>query len=789
MKTLLLRFCVFSLVIFPALQAQRVNPPPAAATPAESEQPVQLSPFEVSSGAVQGYATTSATSASRIAVPITDLSTSVIVINEKLIEDLVAVTPEETLNLIGGVTAFGETQSQESNKFSARGYTSVGAQRDGFTDLLFGANGGFNYAFVERMEFVKGPNGILYGEHTPGGMLNLVSKRPLAKPRTKIGVMAGSYGFYRADLDTSNLLGAKQQFGYRLSASYSLVEGPNDTAADVFRDKGFFALNPVVRYRTDNGVELWAWTGFVRDKSPRLRRITKTFEFSGDDVAHPIMAIADDGGAHNVLTNMAQVTTDNYELGATKSFEFGAVRMDARVLGRYIEQFDSNSLVNATGGEDAFVDRAGNVIGIGTRAVDFSRVESDLGGFYRTAVQATGRSDTTESSTYAADLGFSFKLGPTQHKLLVFGTRNELDRSSEPGIGGRTYQVTNADVLTRLGAERVGNIARVWLYPISRNVFAGIDPQVIVANANSSSAQNTSVIHSEQYAAGAVERVSAWNNRAIVVGGARFTSNDTTNRVGTAAPTATTDESWSTSIGGVAKPYKGPKGELVLFYNANETFVPVFNIDQRLASFGQKFPNRTISISEFGAKFDLLQSRLVATLSLYDMKEDNVLISDVDEDGTVTGVVGRGFQTPVGERRTEGWEIDLSYNVRRGFDTIFSYGHRRAKLADGTIPFGQPDNTLSALARYQVQTGRLKGASLTWNYTWWAESILNTRTNWKVPPGELHTAVLGYNWRKFAFRLRVENVFDDLELRPSANETAVGVTSHRNYRFSVSRTW
>jgi hypothetical protein len=100
-----------------------------------------------------------------------------------------------------------------------------------------------------------------------------------------------------------------------------------------------------------------------------------------------------------------------------------------------------------------------------------------------------------------------------------------------------------------------------------------------------------------------------------------------------------------------------------------------------------------------------------------------------------------------------------------------------------------PGDTASLLGRYEVQTGVLKGASLLWNYTWWGDSILNNRTYWKIPPGDLHTAVLGYKWRRYAFRVRVENVFDDIKVRPSLNETAVGVTNHRNYRCSVDFTW
>lgn len=749
---------------------------------------MQLSPFEVSSAAVQGYATTSATSASRIAVPITEIPTSLIVINEQLIEDVLAVSVEDTLSLIGGVSALAETTSAETNQFSARGYTSATAQRDGFTDLLFGNKGGFNYAFVERIEYVKGPAGILYGQHTPGGMLNLVSKKPLARPRTKVGLMAGSYGFYRGDVDTSGFVGRDQKFSYRLSTSYMLTHGPLNHPGELFKDKGFFAINPIARYRFDNGIETWLWTGFIRDKSPRLRRITKTFQYNGDGVAHPHPEIMDTGMAHNVVTNTSQVSTDNYEVGATKSFDLRGVRLDVRLLGRYIKQFDSGALVT-TSGADVYLDKAGSVIGTDGRTIDFSKVDDELGGFYRTGLQTTGTNNTTESSTYATDFGFSFKVGPTQHKLLLFGTYNELEQVASPGINGRTYTVTTADALQRLGAERVGNVARIMLYPLNRIALAGITPDTVVANATGSTLQSTTRVESEQSAFGFQERMSFWDQRAFLVGGMRYTINDTTNQVNTATPAPTSDRTWSDSVGALVKAYKGDRGEVAVFYNANETYIPVYTLDQRLASFGRKFPNRVVSISELGVKFDLLKSRLVATTSVYKMDENNVLLSQVDEDGSVTGVVNRGYSVPAGRRKTDGWEVDLSYHVAAGLNTLVSYGRRTAKQADGTVPFGQPDETFSALARYQVQRGALKGASFLWSYTWWGDSILSTRTNWKMPPGEIHNAVLGYRWKRYQVGFRIENVLDQLKLRPSVNETAVGVTNHRNVRLSVSTTW
>lgn len=764
-----------------------------AATAPANEVPITLSAFEVSTEAAQGYATTSATSASRLAVPITELSTSVIAINEKLIADLVAVDPEDTLNLIGGVNAYAETGSAKQNRFSMRGYTSSSAQRDGFTDLLYGLNGGFSYTFIERMEVLKGPNGILYGQNNPGGLLNLVSKKPLAKPRTRITAMYGSFNSYQIDGDTSSFIDKNRQWGYRLSASYRNTDGPLDFPGD--GNKGYYAINPTVRFRAKNGLEVWGWAGWVRDQSPRLNRIVRGFK-SADGKGDFLIEMKDDGGAHNVLTNLSNVRTDNYEAGATQGFALGLARLDVRLIARFSKQADTGTLVRtngANGRTDTFVDLAGNVINTAintdSRNIDISVARTNLGGFFRDQVISSKTSTFTETKTYAADFAFSFKAGPTQHKLLFFGSYNPIDQDAVPGINGFNYTVSSVAALASLGVPIVNGVPRVWIYPTSKNSLVGLRPEAVIKAANVVAAQAITTLKSDQYGAGAMERMNFWDRRAFLIAGTRWTRLSSTTKTGIANPVPTSDRSWTSSFGSVVKALKVEKGEAALFANINRTFVPVYTIDQRLASLGQKYPNRNVAIKEVGVKLDLLESRAVGTISIYDMKEDNVLIADVDVSGAITGTPGRSFNVPSGSQKTKGWDADVSYNVRRGLDVIFSYGQRHSRLASGIKPSGQPTANSAAMVRYELPAGPLKHASLLWNYTWWSDSILNNRTYWTVPPGDLHTAVLGYRWKRYTFRLRIENVFDDISLKPGTNETAVGVTNNRNYRFSVDWVW
>ena len=78
-----------------------------------------------------------------------------------------------------------------------RGYTLVGAQRDGVPDHLMstGQRGerGIRLLPGRADRDREGPSGVLYGAHNPGGIMNIVSKRPLANRPRGSARLAGSW--------------------------------------------------------------------------------------------------------------------------------------------------------------------------------------------------------------------------------------------------------------------------------------------------------------------------------------------------------------------------------------------------------------------------------------------------------------------------------------------------------------------------------------------------------------------------------------------------------------------
>lgn len=784
------RLLAFGACLGTSLAFAQVAPSSASSSSGNDDEVVRLSPFEVESTSNRGYATTSAMTASRIAVPITEISSSIIVINEKLIEDILPIDMRDSLNLISGVThGNAGTGSQQQNVISMRGYTLTGAQRDGVYDGIVGTSGGFDFALFDRIEVVKGPSGILYGTHNPGGIVNLVSKKPLYEPKTKISAQYGSYASYRGEVDISNFFDSEHKFGYRFSAAYSDTDGPVNFDAEP--SGGFRAFNPSISYTTDSGWKVWAWGAVVRDHtSSLLARAVHAFRTNAaGTTGKPMLEWVRSGPGSNVLYSYTGSESDSYELGLSKSFDLGPVTIDMRLLGRDFTNLNDGSRVRglpATGLTDEFIDASGQRVGGDSRTIDYDVAKARVASISRSTVRYDESPTSLDGRVYAADFNFGFKTGPASHNLLAYATYED----TEQNVISNSYDITSPAKLTALGATVVNGVIRVPLWP-ERPIL--VPREYVLANRDVTFIRATVGTNGTTKSYGLVERMSFLDNRAIVVGGIRRTDLDidtitTANNIPTVANAKDSED--TTSIGFLAKAYKGEKGEVSLYYNNNETFTPVYTTDTRLGpSFGKRYPNRVASNEEYGVKLDILQSRVILTASIFETSETNFLIRLNDEDGSVTGIPGNGYQVPAGVRTTKGWDMDLNVAPFPGAEFIFSYSDLDPVLESGRYADAVPFTTAAASGRYEFSKGMLKGFSAMWIWTHWGESSLGSRTYWIIDGGDTHTAVLGYRWKNFDIRLRVENVFDELSAYPSTFETAVGVTKDRNYRLALSYTF
>lgn len=776
--------------------SQTVPPSTAAAASSGAGDVIQLSAFEVSDNAGSGYATSSSMTVSRIATKITEIPVAALIINERLIEDTLAVGVEETFNLISGLHhGNAGTGNQENNDFSLRGYTGSTASRDGVDDSLFTAAGGFDYSFVERIEVVKGPNGILYGSHMPGGVVNIVSKRPRAKSFTKVSAMVGSWGFWRAEIDTSQFIDKNKRFSYRIASAVSDIRGPIDWPGDP--KKGFRGINPSILYRGPEGLEVWLYTAFIRDSSSRAKHVTPGFATSAPVSAtvagptgRPLIeeTLLSDGAGQNLIQAYSQVNTDTYELGTSKSFTFGPVSLDARLIGRYRKQLSDASRVRATP-DNKYLDAQGNLLntGLDNRFTDIAAVEGRIASIYRERFQYDHRPVWRTDRNCGLDLNFTYATGFLKHQTLIAATYN----SGEVDNDTSNYVVSSPALLQAYGFQVVNNLGRVFTYPIARVKF-DIDREDVMRDANAPSLRRT-LTESESYGVGVMQRISAFDNRAILVAGGRMqrvsSSSGQWDFAQQTVPSRTKDEKTSRKpgISGLYKVYQGERGEAMVFANFNQTYTPVFTIDQRLASFGEKFPDRVARANEFGIKVDLNRSNIVATASYFDNEETNYLVTLRDDNqGTVTGRPDSNYQAPVGTRTSKGFDIDVNFKLGTNLEAIVSYGFVETKLADGRKAEAIPNETAGALLNYRWHTGSLKGFSAAYNFSYWGKSRLNSRTYWEIDGGWRHNVILGYRFGRSDIRLRIENIFDERHPQPSSFDQSIAITNPINFRLGYT---
>jgi iron complex outermembrane receptor protein len=187
------------------------------AAPGAAEEPVKLSPFEVSSQNDSGYGVDQTMSATRTAAKLAELPISISIVTDQFLNDLAAVDIQSAL-IYENVTVPQTTAftSNISSSYIIRGFPAA-TMHDGF--LSAGGSTPVARIAIDRVEVVKGPESLLYGQMNPGGLVNIVSKRPSPRPSTTVSVSTGSYNGYGATFDSTGPITKNGRFSYRLMAN------------------------------------------------------------------------------------------------------------------------------------------------------------------------------------------------------------------------------------------------------------------------------------------------------------------------------------------------------------------------------------------------------------------------------------------------------------------------------------------------------------------------------------------------------------------------------------------
>ncbi len=165
---------------------------------------VQTDEHLVVEGREFGYKADTNSTAMRMEMTQLETPGQVAVIDETVIDEQRASTLGEVLRNDASVSAGGTSRNRE--RFSLRGFEL--SSSDGF--LRDGRQHWSHYRqpieLLERVEVLKGPSGLLYGKSEPGGLVNMVSKKPTTQTQVSLSQDIGSNEHSRIVLDVSGSL-------------------------------------------------------------------------------------------------------------------------------------------------------------------------------------------------------------------------------------------------------------------------------------------------------------------------------------------------------------------------------------------------------------------------------------------------------------------------------------------------------------------------------------------------------------------------------------------------------
>lgn len=187
--------------------------PSSSNSESPSEEIVSLPEFTVSTAETGQYVASETMTGSRVKERIEKLPYVVNVVTSEFLKDFAffdmhdeeftmatsAYVPADSPN--GGM----QIRGQGALKTLRNGFARVGAIVDSVN--------------IDRIEVIRGPSATVYGENRPGGIVNVISKRPKTRPGYRMSAGYGSYDFSRVELEATGPLGAARNTYYLFTAS------------------------------------------------------------------------------------------------------------------------------------------------------------------------------------------------------------------------------------------------------------------------------------------------------------------------------------------------------------------------------------------------------------------------------------------------------------------------------------------------------------------------------------------------------------------------------------------
>ncbi len=204
---------------------------------------------------VKGYNPKKSTASTKTDTPLINVPQAITVIPQDVIKDQSAQSVQDVIRYVPGVTSSMGEGNRDAIVFRGNRTTSdlfIDGLRDDvqvFRDL-------YN---TDRVEVLKGPNGMIFGRGGAGGVLNRVTKKAGWDPVKDLGITYGAWNQKRVTGDFGQ--GLTDEVAFRVNAVYE--------DSDSFRDgvsMERFGINPTVTISPDENTNIYFSTEYFKDK-------------------------------------------------------------------------------------------------------------------------------------------------------------------------------------------------------------------------------------------------------------------------------------------------------------------------------------------------------------------------------------------------------------------------------------------------------------------------------------------------------------------------------------------
>lgn len=188
-----------------------------------------------------------------------DLPQSVSTLNKDVLDQQQTTRMSDAVKNFNGVYLMG-TSGGYQEELAGRGFA-YGSSNTFKNGIRFNNTAMPEMSSLERLEVLKGSSAIVFGNVAAGGVINLVTKKPLFEKGGEVSFRTGSFDLYRPAVDVYGALNEKQTVAYRINTSFEKARSFRDQV----KSERYY-INPSFLIKLGKKTELLFEGDYLNDK-------------------------------------------------------------------------------------------------------------------------------------------------------------------------------------------------------------------------------------------------------------------------------------------------------------------------------------------------------------------------------------------------------------------------------------------------------------------------------------------------------------------------------------------